>query len=469
MVGITSFGAYVPFFRLNRSAIAKHLKGERAFANFDEDSITMSVAAVTDCLPGIEREAIDGLFFASTTSPYKEKQAATIIATASDLRRDIITADYANTLRAGTSAMRSAADAVAAGTARRVMVVAADTRLGAPGSIFEQILGDGAAAILMGKDDVIATLEGSYSICHEIMDTWRIDGSKYIRSWEPRFTGTEGYQKTMAEAVTGVLDKTCLKPKDINKTVFYTPDARGCLQLSKKLGFDPGTQLQEPLFDVMGNTGSAYALMLLVAALEESKPGDLILMSNYGNGADAMVFKVTEKIKDVGRRGGIKNHMSSKQLVSEYRTYLYCRGILPGIESIYPEPYGNISAPALLRETDKNLKLHGVKCDSCGTVQYPPQRTCVKCHTKDRFQSVRLSDKKGKIFTFSLDNISSAIDSPVAITVVDFDGGGRMECYMTDRIAEDIKIGMEVEMTFRRLFQRDDIANYFWKARPVRI
>lgn len=475
MIGITSFGAYIPFLRLNRSAIASRLKGERPFANFDEDSITMAVAAVLDCLRGVERESVDGLFLASTTFPYNEKQAATTVAVAADLRRDIITADYANTLKAGTTALRSAADAVAAGTAQQVMVAAADVRLGAPGSLLEQGLGDGAAAILMGKDDVVATLEESYSVCHEIMDIWRIDKSPYIRSWETRFTGTEGYEHAMMEAVTGILKKAGLKPSAITKAVFYTPNARASARLAARLGFDPKSQLQDPLFGFIGDSGTPYAMMLLVAALEGSQPGDILLLANYGNGADAFIFKVTEKIRDIVPRGGIKQHLESKQLVEDYRTYLYCRGILPGIESIYPVPYGHISAPALFREVNQNLRLHGGKCENCGTVQYPPQRTCVKCRTKDQFQPVRLSDRLGKVFTFSMDNVSSIIDSPAVIAVIDFQGGGRMECFMTDHMVKEVKIsqgdmmiGTDVEMTFRRLFEREEIVNYFWKARPIR-
>jgi hydroxymethylglutaryl-CoA synthase len=475
MIGITSIGAYIPFFRLNRNAITNGLKGERPFANFDEDSITMAVAAVLDCLRGVERDSVDGLFLASTTFPYKEKQAATTVAVAADLRRDIITADFANTLKAGTTALRSAADTVAAGTAQQIMVAAADIRLGAPGSLLEQSLADGAAAILMGRNDVIATLEDSYSVCHEIMDTWRTDKSPYIRSWETRFTGSEGYQHTMTEVITGVLKKTGLRPSDIAKAVFYTPDARASAHLAARLGFDLKSQLQDPLSGFIGDAGTPYAMMLLVAALEDSQPGDILLLANYGNGADAFIFKVTEKIKDMVPRGGIKQHLESRQLVEDYRTYLYCRGILPGMESIYPIPYGHTSAPALFREVNQNLRLHAGKCENCGTVQYPPQRTCVKCRTKDHFHPVRLSDKSGKIFTFSMDNVSSIIDSPAVIAVIDFDGGGRMECFMTDhgireiKIAQDhITIGMDVEMTFRRLFEREEIINYFWKARPVR-
>ena len=467
MLGITSYGAYVPFLRLNLNVLRKGLKGEKAMANFDEDSITMAVAAVIDCLQGFERSSVDGLFFATTTSPYKEKQGATIIAVASDMRRDLITADYANTLKSGTNALRSAADAVAAGTAKHVIVAAADTRLAAPGSIFEESFGDGAAALLVGDDDVVASLEASHSVCHEIMDVWRTDSSIYVHSSEGRFASVEGYHKTMADAVSGLLKKTGLKPKNFAKAIFSAPDPRSSAQLAGKLGFDAKSQLQDPLFGFMGNTGTPYALMLLVAGLEESEPGDYILLANYGNGADAFVFKVTKNIKNLRPQKGIKHHLSSKQVIDDYQTYLYCRGILPDMNPTYPVPFGNISAPALFREVDKNLRLHGVKCDSCGAVQYPPQRICAKCHKKDKFHPVRLSDKKGKVFSFSMDHVSSMVDSPAVIAVIDFDGGGRMECLVTDRIVKDLHIGMEVEMTFRRLFQREDVVNYFWKAKPV--
>src|SRR4030042_1397029 len=105
MVGITSYGAYVPLFRLSREAIAKGARGEKAIAGFDEDGITMAAAAANDCLNGIDRGMVDGLYFATTTSPYKEKLGAAIVALAADLREDIFTADFANSLRAGTSAL----------------------------------------------------------------------------------------------------------------------------------------------------------------------------------------------------------------------------------------------------------------------------------------------------------------------------------------------------------------------------
>ena len=94
MAGIVSYGAYIPYYRLPRSVIGNAWgqaggRGEKAVANFDEDSITMSVAAGMDCLNGIDPKAVDALFMATTSSPYKERQNSTIVSVALDLREDI--------------------------------------------------------------------------------------------------------------------------------------------------------------------------------------------------------------------------------------------------------------------------------------------------------------------------------------------------------------------------------------------
>lgn len=466
MVGITSYGAYIPLFRLSREAIAKAGRGEKAICSFDEDSMTMAVAAASDCLNGIDCKTVDGLYFASTTSPYKEKLGAATVAMAADLRRDIITADFANSLRAGTGAFKSAIDAVKAGSAKQVMVTAADCRLGTPGSAFEQNCGDGAGALLIGDTDVAVTVEASYSVYNEMIDVWRADGDTFIRSWEDRFTLTHGYLEVVGEAVSGLMQKFNFSPGDFAKVVFYSPDARRYAELVRSLGFDAKTQLQDSLFAVMGNTGAAYPIMLLVAALEEAKAGDRILLASYGNGSDAFVLKVTEQIEEIRDRRGMKGHLASKRVTTDYKKYLIWRGILP--QETVPGPVGFLSAPAAWREREANFRLHGVKCQVCGTVQFPPQRVCTKCHSKDQFEAYRLSDKKARIFTFAMDYVTPAPELPTVTTTIDFEGGGRMECYMTDREVEQVKPGLSVEMSFRKLFVKDGVHNYFWKSIPLR-
>src|SRR5579862_4595670 len=105
MAGITSFGAYIPYYRLAHKEIARAWggragDGERAVAGVDEDAVTLAVEAVRDLLGGAAANGVDGLIFASTTAPYTEKQASSIISMAADLRDDVRTADVGNSLRA---------------------------------------------------------------------------------------------------------------------------------------------------------------------------------------------------------------------------------------------------------------------------------------------------------------------------------------------------------------------------------
>ncbi len=467
MAGITSYGAYVPLWRLTREAILKGLRGEKAIRNFDEDSTTMAVAAALDCLKGRDRETVDGLFFASTTSPYREKQIATSIAAAADLRADIMTADFAGSLRSGTSALRAALDAVKAGSARKVLVVASDCRMGAPGTAFEQNSGDGAAALIIGDEEVAAEVEAWHSVSNEIQDIWRRDDDDFIRSWEDRFVYSKGYQETVVRAASALMEESGIRPGDSTKAVFAAPTSRTHGEVAKKLGFDPKTQVQPHLFDVMGNTGSAYALMLLVGALEESKPGDRLLLSSYGNGSDAVALRVTERIEKAGPGLGMKGHLDTKRLVDDYRTYLQGRGLLV-FEAAPTPPGGFLSASALYRDRAQVFPLHGLKCKACGGIHYPPQRVCPKCRAKDQFEEVRLSDRKGNVFTFSADNLCPRREAPRVSAIVDFEGGGRMATMMTDNVLEEVAVGMPVEMSFRRLASQDGMHNYGWKSVPLR-
>jgi len=483
MVGIKSYGAYIPLHRMPRDVFYKEwggapIPGERSVANFDEDSVTMAVESAIDCLKGFDPQKIDGLFFATTTSPFKEKLCSSIMAMALDMRRDIRTMDVTGTLRVGTTAIAAALDAIKAGSAKSVLVTTGETRMGAPAGDFEQSVGDGGAALLLGDDGVIATIEGSYSISDEFSGQWRADGDNFIRSWEDRMVYDEGYSAILPEAISGLMNKYNLSPDDISKVVYDAPlDVRRHARVATQLKFD-GAKVQDPMFMNVGNTGAALAMMMLVAALEEAKPGDKIIFASYGNGADAFYLQVTPEIEKVRDRRGIKNHLASKRVIDNYGTYLRWRKLLTLERARRPElPVTSIAA--LWRARRIILGLWGVKCTACGTPQLtysshlsggPPVRVCVNCQAKDQFEDYRFADKKAKIFSFTHDNLADSPDPPATVTVVDFDGGGRGVFDMTDRNPDEVKVGMPVEMTFRKLYHDParGIHNYFWKTRPIR-
>lgn len=479
MAGITSYGAYIPLQRINRkiisaatgwSASAASVPGEKAVANHDEDSLTMAVAAAIDCLDGLDRATIDGLYFASTTPPYRERQNAGIISTALDMRPDIRTSDFGDSVKAGTGALLAACDAIGAGSEKNVLVCASDCRLGKGGSSQEVIFGEGAAALLVGDTDVVASLEGSYSLSYDFMDQWRVDGDKFLRSWEDRWIRDEAYTKFIPEAINGLLKKYGLEIRDFAKVVFPCIYLREHAGIAKKLQLDPA-QVQQEMLTTVGDTGTANSMMMLVAALEDAKPGDKILVASYGNGSDAMFFQVTDRIEKVRGRMGIRKHLESKKDLAVYEKYQAFRNVIP-METGFRGEVGPTAVSMMWRERKTILALTGAKCKKCGTPQYPYQRVCVKpsCGAIDEMEEYRFSDRKGKLFSYTADSLAFSANPPEFYGVVDFDGGGRFAFNLTDCEQESLSVDMPVDMTFRRKYVDEvrGIHGYFWKAMPPR-
>jgi len=477
MAGIKSYGAYIPYRRLPRSVINAAWgrgggRGERAVAGLDEDPISMAVSASIDCLKGTDPKTVDAVFLATTTPPYIERLNANVVANALDFRRDARNADFANCLRAGVTALLSAMDAVNSGALKNVLVAITDMRMGGAGGEDEQMLGDGAAAFLVGNDGVAVEIEGSYTLSDDMVDYWRAEGDTYIRSWEDRFGRDAGYTVTPIEAVKGLMKKLSLTPKGITKACIYGTNTRAQSGLARAMGFAP-EQIQDPLLDNVGNTGAALAPMILVSALENAKPGDRFLLVNWGNGCDAVVFKATDGIKKVGERRGIKRHLNIKGELDNYGKYLRWRNMV-ALAPLARPAGGAVSMAAEWRERKLGLPLYGVKCLNCGTVQLYGTGTsmrahiCLECQAKDSFEPYRFADKKGKVVSFSHDFLGGGIDPPATRTVVDFEGGGRGLFDMVDRDPAECKVGMDVEMTFRKVRSAPGSNIYFWKCKPVR-
>lgn len=472
MAGITSLGAYVPIYRLNRDEIGKMWGGRspggaKAVAGYDEDTVTMAVAAALDCFKRSDVGA-EGLYLATTTAPYREKLSAAIVASAADLKEECHAADFTDSLRSGTAALKAAVDTVAASSAKNVMVVAADTRLGAAKGALEQTLGDGAAALVVGLDKVIAEIEGSYSIFNDFTDLWRTDEDKFPRSAEGRFIDEMGYLPTMQSVIDGLLRKSKLKLANFTSVVYYASDARQHAALARRLKLDKA-QVQDPLYNDIGNTGVAAAFLMLAAALEKAEPGDRILFVSYGDGADAFALRATDEIKKLKKNPVISHQLAGKTAIT-YGQYLTWRGLVPLEASTLPER-SPLSLQSRWRERKVIYALYGAKCKKCGAPQISQigqtPRVCVNCQAKDQFEPYKFSDKKATLFSYAIDQLQPTLNPPGVNGVIDFEGGGRLICELTDCDIDKVRVGMPLEMTFRKMFTSRGIHNYFWKAKPV--
>jgi|SRR5215469_7470479 len=469
MAGIVSYGSYVPYRRLKRAAISQVLgipagKGEKAVASFDEDSVSMAVEALRDALKSRPKAGVEALFFATTTPPYAEKLAAAIVGAATRLPSEIRAADLTGSVRAGLSGILQAADAVAGGASQTAVAIA-DARLAAPEGKIEQQSGDGAAAFVLGNEGVIAEIIASSSLTREYLDTWRGPGEQFTHQWEERFALTQTLSPLLGQAIKTVLTRAKVQPADLAKIVLDASNPRAAEEILRGLKIDPA-KAADTFALTVGQTGAAHAGLMLTSVLPAAKPGDLILVATVADGADAILFRVTPAAASFRPVRSTGRLIESKGDVA-YGTYLKWREILPTEPPRRPDP-DRPAGPPMLRSEKWKYGFIGSKCTACGTPQLPPQRVCVHCRAFDKMEPYEFADRSARIATYAIDRLAYSLNPPTINVVIDFEGGGRFLCEMTDCEPDKVAIGDEVEMTFRRLFTAGGVRNYFWKARPKR-
>ncbi len=480
MIGITSYGAHIPRLRLNRMAVFQAMgwfapatmmvaQGERSLCNHDEDSLTMAVAAARDCLIGKDKAALDGLYLCSTTLPFADRQNSGIVATALNLRAEMITADFTSSQRAGTTGLLTALEVVRGESRNSILVAAADKREAKPASFYEMWFGDGAAALLVGNQNVIAEFMGSYTVSYDFVDHYRGAGKNFDYVWEERWLREEGYSKFIPEAVAGLFQKLHITMEDVQKLVFPCIFKAEHLAIARKMGAAPG-KLVSQMHEVCGETGTAHPLLMMIAALETARPGDGILVAGFGQGCDALYFKVTEEISNLAPRAGVSGSLANKKNTDNYLKYLKFRNLIQPEMGIRGEAPTQTAMTTLWRNRKMVTGLVGGKCRDCGTPQYPKLEICVnpECGHVNSQDDYEFADRPAHVKSFTGDLLAVSVDPPAVYGMVQFDDGGRFMADFTDCEPADLKVGLPVRMVFRRRFIDEErgFTGYFWKAIP---
>ncbi|SHI90378.1 3-hydroxy-3-methylglutaryl CoA synthase [Dethiosulfatibacter aminovorans DSM 17477] len=475
MIGITSYGVYLPRYRMERKIILKEMgwfnggspKGEKATVNADEDAITMAVEATINTKKSGKAE---GIYMASTSFPYMVRQNSVVVSKAVGMSDGSRTADFTSSTQAGTNALLNAIETVKAGNANEIIACASDARRAKPGSPQEYTWGDGAAALSVGTENVIAEYLDSYSVSKDFIDSRRTDKKEFESVWEARWVKEEGYNKIIPSAVKGLLEKTSTSVEDYAKVCIAVPNASAGRGIAKRLGLSP-EQACDNFITEIGDTGTAMPLMMLASALENAKAGDKIILVSYGYGAQALSFEVKEEVANIqGFACGVAYMLGRKKPLTSYSRYLAYKGLINLEYGIRGELVAATVPSSLNREGRTVTTLEGVKCKVCGTAQYPKHKVCVnpECGAIGQMEPYTFIDKPGKIVSFTADNLSFSMDPPQLYGLVDFEGGGRMFIDFTDCSVENVEIGDPVELTFRRKYT-DELRGhygYFWKAVP---
>lgn len=437
-VGVLAYGAYLPAYRLGKDS---GVRGSRVVASFDEDSTTMAVEA---CCGMATPSA---LWWSSTTPPYLDKTNASAVHAALRLPARVPAADLVGSARSTFAGLRAAS--VDGG-----LVVAADVRVGKPGSLDEKSGGDGAAALLLGDGEVIAEILGFESETVELLDRWRDPQRTTGEQWEERF-GFEQYAGLVRRVAARLLDEVGLGEAD---HVVVTSGNPGVTKRASALVRGAQTTTSSPI----GFSGACDPLLALAALLDVAGPGETILVLSAVDGCDGLLLRTTDLLSSQRSLRPVASQLEAGRDVS-YPTYLSWRGLLERELPRRPEP-DRPAGPPSARAREWKYGFVGSRCRSCDFVHLPPLRVCRACGAVDAMESVAAAAMTGTVATYTVDRLAFSPSPPVVDVVVDFSGGGRTTLEVADADPDEIAVGTEVSLAFRRLFTAGGVHNYFWKA-----
>ncbi|KRB80439.1 hydroxymethylglutaryl-CoA synthase [Nocardioides sp. Root190] len=442
-MGLLGYGAYVPAYRLGSES---GVRGTRVVASFDEDATTMAVEAAR----GLTGHAPGSLWWASTSPPYLDKTNAAAVHAALRLPSTVPAADLIGSARSTFAGMRAA---VASGG----LVVAADVRVGKPGSADEKAGGDGAAALLFGDGDAIAEVLGMASETLEVLDRWRDPQRTTGEQWEERF-GFEQYADLVRGVAARLLDEAGLTEAD---HVVVTSGNSGITKRAGALVKGALSSSSSPI----GFSGAVDPLLGLAAVLDVAGPGETVLVLSAVDGCDGLLLRTTDLLASRRAARSVADQLAGGRPIP-HLTYLSWRGLVERELPRRPEPDRPAGPPSARAGTWK-FGFAGSRCTACGFVHVPPLRVCRSCSAVDAMETVSLADQTGTVATFTIDRLAFSPSPPVIDVVVDFDGGGRTTLEIADADPERVDVGAEVSLVFRRLFTAGNVHNYFWKAKVL--
>ncbi len=479
MTGITALAIHLPRLRLQRAAMAAAMgwlcprgeaRGARTLAYWDEDPITMGVAAARTCLAQVPqaRIAIRALTFATTTPVFAEPQQAALAHAALRLPEATRTQDVGGTMRCGLLALHAALEST-----DPALLIAADMPLNNPGGMAEMRYSDGGVSALVGGDvggDVgggpdLLTYRGGASLSAPFIERYRAPDRPLATDWEERWVREEGFLDLVPRAIAEALAKAQLSAADIDHFVLPCVIPGAAKAVAQAAGLSR-SKLAQPLDLECGDTGAAHALVMLARVMEDMHPGERVLVAQFGQGATALVLEATDAITTFPAAASAA--LAAGVTEGNYLKLPIFRGLMPwerGLRGRFPV---NEALTTAYRNSEALLGFVGGRSLETGQVQFPPSRLAVAeaglfAQTQ---QPCPLADLGGTVATATADRLAFSRSPPNCYGLIDIPGGARLMMDFTDPEAERLSPGDAVNFVFRikDLDERTGYRRYFWKA-----
>jgi hydroxymethylglutaryl-CoA synthase len=311
MVGIITYGVYIPRYRIRVEEIARvwganaaDISGglgvfEKSVPDMDEDTATIAVEAARNALSRrrIDPEKIGAVYVGSESHPYAVKPTACTVGEAIGATPNMTAADLEFACKAGTAGIQTCMGLVKSEMITYGLAIGSDVAQGAPSDALEYTAAAGGAAFLIGRENPIAVIHHTCSYTTDTPDFWRREGQDYPRHGG-RFTGEPGYFKHTEGAARLLFEQVNKTAQDFEYAVFHQPNAKFPQKVAKTLGFKPEQIRPGLVVSRLGNTYSGASPIGLAATLDIAKPGDRIFVASFGSGAgsDAFDIEVTDTI-----------------------------------------------------------------------------------------------------------------------------------------------------------------------------
>jgi hydroxymethylglutaryl-CoA synthase len=459
-VRITAVGGAAPARRLAAADVAAAWgrgggRGEVAVCAPDEDVLTLSAEAAMRAMAasGLQNDIVDGVWWGTTRPPFAEGPSHAVLASALGLSSHSGGSLCSGSPHAGMDALLGAADAIAAGSARVALVVAADALVPGPGTTYEERAGAGAAAMVLISEGGAASIAARTTRTHPFLDRYRADGEFGTRDlYDGRLFREEVFLPVVGEVGEH------LATLGLDEWSLPDPDGRLGAAIGRKLS--GGAASSAAVYSAVGDTGAAAPLLGALGSLDAARTVGVI---GFGGGrATGIVIDAEGPVRGAAAAA---EAWASGQPIS-YAEALRVRGVLQPTGETIPMGVPPQAAP-FVRGAEEMLGLLGARCVDCGTINTPPtiHPYCISCGST-KFMLVRLA-RRGVVHTFVVNHtMPPPFEAPLPLAVIDLEDGARVMLQVIGN-GSDMQIGAHVELVLRRYAFERGVPVYGFKARAT--
>ncbi|HID61043.1 MAG TPA: Zn-ribbon domain-containing OB-fold protein [Hadesarchaea archaeon] len=130
-----------------------------------------------------------------------------------------------------------------------------------------------------------------------------------------------------------------------------------------------------------------------------------------------------------------------------------------------------MAAPRFWREIPSRYNLIGTRCGNCNQVHFPPRYLCPQCRRVGKLEPYKLKPR-GRVVSYTVIHVAAEgfeDQVPYVLAIVELKDGPHITAQVTDCKPDEVKVGDEMEIVFRRMGQEGEegVLHYGYKCKKI--